>query len=679
MTQPFVRAAVMPQIPDTTGIQDLQVKRVLDAVVETMQVREGLRGNKIDQGVTWRDLQAQGIAVDGVLGLKLDFSGIDLSNNPGVKPPALPPIYSQEIPGAPTGLTASGAMLSVTLAWTDPGDPNIAWTEIWRSVDNNIGNAVLQGTSSAYTWTDQSVTHGSTYYYWVRFVTYYGNKSSFNATAGTPGSTAPDAAYLLQQLTNQISRTQLAASLDNRINSTFRQGTAPTANVVGDVWYDTGHGNHAYWWNGSAWTDSQDQQIVTNTSTIGTHGSSIQTEQQVRYVAIAPDYDSSKTYPVNSVAQYNNSLWSCTTAISTPEAWNAAHWAQITSSMYAQYTVKLDVNGYVSGFGLMNTGTTSSFIVKTDTFAIVPAGSAAGTAGTYPFIVSGGSVYIDTAVIKDASITSAKIGSLAADKITAGTITAGVAMNALTFNGGSININNHCQVDASGNMTLTGPSSLISITDPNAIERVRLGFLGGTDYGLVLKDAAGNVFLDSGGVQSIDHSKVAGLGIFATAGQLTSSNISTYIAGAAIGNAQIGNAAVNTLQLAGQAVIIPVSAYSTTAPSLGASFANMLSATINSTGAPIAVTMTAAVGAGGGSMGQSAVHVRIVRDSTVIYGPVTAVAGTSAGGADAQFAACVSDTPGAGNHTYYLQAYVDNGNVGGGLSYPAIVLMETKR
>lgn len=47
---------------------------------------------------------------------------------------------------------------------------------------------------------------------------------------------------------------------------------------------------------------------------------------------------------------------------------------------------------------------------------------------------------------------------------------------------------------------------------------------------------------------------IEGLGNFANLDQINSSNISTYIAGAAIGSAQIGAAAVNTLTIAGAAV-----------------------------------------------------------------------------------------------------------------------------
>lgn len=38
----------------------------------------------------------------------------------------------------------------------------------------------------------------------------------------------------------------------------------------------------------------------------------------------------------------------------------------------SQYNVKLDTNGYVSGFGLYNSGSSSEFIVATDKFAVIP-------------------------------------------------------------------------------------------------------------------------------------------------------------------------------------------------------------------------------------------------------------------------------------------------------------------
>lgn len=99
----------------------------------------------------------------------------------------------------------------------------------------------------------------------------------------------------------------------------------------------------------------------------------------------------------------------------------------------AQYMVKLDVNGFVSGFGLYNTGKTSNFIINTNMFAI----GSPTTAGaySYPFIFTDGTTtidgvsvpagaYIKAAYIHNGSITNAKIKDLAADKITSGYIAA---------------------------------------------------------------------------------------------------------------------------------------------------------------------------------------------------------------------------------------------------------------
>ena len=44
---------------------------------------------------------------------------------------------------------------------------------------------------------------------------------------------------------------------------------------------------------------------------------------------IAPVYDSTKTYDVGDYVIYNNDLYRCTTAITTAEAWTAAHWTQV--------------------------------------------------------------------------------------------------------------------------------------------------------------------------------------------------------------------------------------------------------------------------------------------------------------------------------------------------------------
>ena len=43
----------------------------------------------------------------------------------------------------------------------------------------------------------------------------------------------------------------------------------------------------------------------------------------------ASEYSPSATYAVNAYRTYQNVLYKCTTAITTPEAWNSAHWTSV--------------------------------------------------------------------------------------------------------------------------------------------------------------------------------------------------------------------------------------------------------------------------------------------------------------------------------------------------------------
>ena len=108
--------------------------------------------------------------------------------------------------------------------------------------------------------------------------------------------------------------------------------------------------------------------------------------------------------------------------------------AESVDGLEAQYTVKIDNNGYVSGFGLASTPVDgvpfSEFIVRADRFAI-----GSGNTDIIPFVVTTSTttlngeivpagVYISEAFIKNGAISNAKIGVLSADKITTGELDA---------------------------------------------------------------------------------------------------------------------------------------------------------------------------------------------------------------------------------------------------------------
>ena len=79
------------------------------------------------------------------------------------------------------------------------------------------------------------------------------------------------------------------------------------------------------------------------------------------------------------------------------------------------YTLTLNQNGYISGFGAYNDGSTSDFAVVADRFWIAPPNS---KGRRKPFIIQNGNVYIDTAFIREGSIQEGQIGAIGFGKIT---------------------------------------------------------------------------------------------------------------------------------------------------------------------------------------------------------------------------------------------------------------------
>lgn len=75
----------------------------------------------------------------------------------------------------------------------------------------------------------------------------------------------------------------------------------------------------------------------------------------------------------------------------------------------AQYTIKLDYNGKVAGFGLINGVQGSAFAVAADSFAVYIPGYSEISPFSVGLVNGAAKVVIDSAVIADASITTAKI------------------------------------------------------------------------------------------------------------------------------------------------------------------------------------------------------------------------------------------------------------------------------
>jgi hypothetical protein len=377
-------------------------------------------------------------------------------------------------------------------------------------------------------------------------------------------------------------------------------------------------------------------------------------------------------------------------AVVTDADGNAAQLALMANEFY----VKLDGNGNVAGFGLYN-GDTSNFIVNVDKFAIIKAD---GTGDVqYPFIVDTGSglVAISGNLLVGGSVSAAKI---AADAIEASHIGADVietnhiaigAVGTTEIDTGAITAAELATNAVTGVKILNGAVIAEKIAT-NAVTAVKINALA-VETGKLAANAVTTAKLEVGGVTgtciedgAIITQKLAVDAITAAkiaTGAVTADAVSTNeivantanIKNAVITGAKMVNLTVDTLQIKGNAVTIPVNAYASSAidiyyqTGIGT---NILSATIQATGSPIQIIMHFYLSDAGS---HNSVYMRCKRGDTQLSSEKFVVSGNQANPT-----ICLSDTPSAGSHTYYLNAIMPYGNAGEAKER-SILLLETKK
>jgi hypothetical protein len=312
-------------------------------------------------------------------------------------------------------LTAQAGYGGIAVSWTYPGlnAHAVAHTQLYRNTVNSFETAVAYRTVSGnYYFDNSNVTVGTTYYYWIRMV-------SVNGTVGDvigPASATmqPPIEQIIKELEGKIGNSQLAMDLKSRINDITSVASALDAETQNRLF-------------GEAILTQLIQSLEANLDSIDTlvaneilqriqgdealvasvnlilakaneNAAAIQQEQVVRAAA-----DSATALQVNtlqtSMANQSASLQTLQQVVIGPDG------------LSAQWMLKTDVNGYVSGFGLYNDGATSEFILHADTFAI----GKPGRASKYPFIIStvNGQTAIAlnaTTMIPDGTINNLMIG-----------------------------------------------------------------------------------------------------------------------------------------------------------------------------------------------------------------------------------------------------------------------------
>ena len=406
-------------------------------------------------------------------------SGILLKD--GSKPVNPQDVAAGTVPPAPERLTANGAFRTIILDWTNPPYKYFSHVEVWRSDADNINTALLVGTTTGSLYSDAPpvALTSKTYYYWVRIVSTAGVAGPWNATSGTAGHTADDPDYVLELLNQRIQAGQLHTSL-----------STPIAKIDGLE-------------------------------------AAIQTQQSITSIATGPGWLPGAQYYKGKVVQYAGALYQATAAAPTvgiaPSS-NLSQWKSVTNSLYGEYTVKIDINGYVAGFGLANDGVTSQFLVRADVFAV----GAPGVSGRYPFVIDTGTnqVVMDNALIKNLTSTNIAAGTINADRINASSMSVAGWLKAGYLSVGQ------------------------GIYSENFVDGVSgwgVDYLGGAQFNNVR--VRGDVEAD----------RLKANVAMVREAHLEDAIISTAkIKTAAITNAKIEDAAVNTLKIAGNSIWVPV-------------------------------------------------------------------------------------------------------------------------
>ena len=461
-------------LPKTPIKGDPETRRFLEAVRQRVESVES-------NAVTVADMRSAGF---------FDRNGINVGS--GTSSGAV------QAPTIPTNLDADGAFENIVLTWDYVDYVGHSNTRIYRSNTNVFADAEVLANIEGRIYADL-VGSNKTYYYWVSNVNENGIESATSQSAGVVGVTLPNTQFILDLLTNSITESQLYSTLGTRINLIDGASTL-TGSVNARLNAVQTNLQTQITANGSAIISVQDvnSSQATQITALGTRTGAAESN-----IVNLQSTTSSQAISISSLTTRTGAAETNITNLNTTTSNQATSISQLTSTvsgnttsiqtltsttngLNAQYTVKIDTNGYVSGFGLASTANNatpfSSFIVRADRFSI-SSPSGPSIPPKTPFIVTTtttivngvsvpAGVYIDSATIQNGSITNAKIGdatiesakivSLNADKIVAN------SLSAITANIGLLRT-------ATTGARLEIESNQIRVYDSSGTMRVRMG------------------------------------------------------------------------------------------------------------------------------------------------------------------------------------------------------------
>ena len=278
------------------------LRRYLESLSETIEIRLGRRGDPRDRAITLRELIDSGLATE--------LAGRPFNPNGGGGTTFEPP-YDSTVPPIPTGFTANGGYAIVTLFWDYPKYGPHAHTEIWRNSANVIGDAQLVGISSGLSFVDP-VGEGASFYYWVRHVSTSEVYGQFNSANGTLAQTALNVVLLLATLNGAITESQLTTALGSRINL-----IDASASTVNSVAYRVAQEATA---RSTAISNEAAARAAAITSAVDT------LQAQINDLSAIAEYNNATAYVTGELVTYNGFLYKAKSATTGNLPTNTTYW-----------------------------------------------------------------------------------------------------------------------------------------------------------------------------------------------------------------------------------------------------------------------------------------------------------------------------------------------------------------
>ncbi|MBA0182716.1 DUF1983 domain-containing protein [Pectobacterium versatile] len=396
------------------------------AVLENVETLTGQRGDGRNRAVTYGDLATLGLANLRQLG------GGKVTLTPGNGSGGANSGGGVQKPTKPTNFKATGGFAYVLLEWDMPNYRGRSLTEIYRSPEDNLANAVLIASSAAGVYGDP-VDPDWKGYYWVRHVNALGDPGAFNDSKGTYAQTHPDPAAIIEVIKEQLNTSPLIADLTEKLETNTKNIGTVDSNVK-----------------------TLSESVSNQNSAMAKRVTDVETSSQTNASAVR-ELSQSVSEQFSSSAERVEKVEAATRENNAAVQTNAKAITEMdkngSASYRAMWSAKAQAGDVTAGIGIVagqdsSGNTISQVAVSANQFFIFdPNNPNDKTTYAIPFAVVDGKVVIEELIAKDAVI---KI--LAAQTIIADSVRAGIEIVSPYIKTARIESGNFT-VDQNGNVT----------------------------------------------------------------------------------------------------------------------------------------------------------------------------------------------------------------------------------